>query len=244
MESGGRHFTWFLRLAVLTFVCTQKRANGDCPADGRTWVSFGQNCYYFMHGDEDIFKSYTIAKAREICKNYALLTVRSAEENNFIVEYSLKVWEGNINVWLGMYYNSDGDEFKWNDESPLTFKNWEEGDTGDVDVPPMDTCVALHVASGKWENVSCSEKPENGVVCQTAQQAAEQPKKNGSPVLSALVILSVIVILGISAVVWFLQQRNSSGASLLPSFEYHPPFRAPSADQTCLVEAEEIGETS
>lgn len=70
------------------------------------------------------------------------------------------------------------------------------------------------------------------------------PCLDGSPLLSALVILSVIVILGVSAVVWFFHQRNNSGSPLLPSFEYHPPFRAPSADQTCLVEAEELEETS
>ncbi|KAL7865559.1 hypothetical protein SRHO_G00108060 [Serrasalmus rhombeus] len=241
MEAVGWHFTLSLIVAVLTFLCTHGQANGDCPADGRTWVSFGQNCYHFLHGEEDVFKRYTIEKAKEMCKGFALLTVLSAEENDFIVDYSLKVWKGNIDVWLGMYFDSDDDEFKWNDESPLTFKNWEEG--GVEEMPRIDTCVALHVASGKWENVSCSEQPENGVVCETAQKA-EKIKTNGSPVLSALVILSVIVILGISAVVWFLQQRHSSGSSLLASFEYHPPFRAPSADQTCLVEAEEIDETS
>lgn len=70
------------------------------------------------------------------------------------------------------------------------------------------------------------------------------PCSDGSPLLSALVILSVIAILGVSAVVWFFHQRSNSGTALLPSFEYHPPFRAPSADQTCLVEAEELEETS
>ncbi|XP_036423620.1 CD302 antigen isoform X2 [Colossoma macropomum] len=169
MESGKWRFTSSLILAVLTFLCTHGQVNGDCPADGRTWVPFGQNCYHFLHGEEDVFKRYTMEKAKEICRDFALLTVLSAEENDFIADYSLKVWEGNIDVWLGMYYDSDDDEFKWNDESPLTFKNWEEG--GAEDMPLIDTCVALHVASRKWENVSCSEQPENGVVCKTAQKA-------------------------------------------------------------------------
>lgn len=63
-----------------------------------------------------------------------------------------------------------------------------------------------------------------------------------SPLLTALVIISVILILVISAVVWFLQQRNNPGSSILNLIEYHPPFGSPSADQTCLVEAEEIEE--
>ncbi|XP_066542884.1 CD302 antigen [Hoplias malabaricus] len=245
MESTEWHLTSFVNLAVLTFLflCSQGQVNGDCPADGRTWVPFGQSCYYFVHGNEDRFKSYTIEKAKEMCKDYGLLTVRSAEENSFIVENSLQVWKGgNNNMWLGMYYNSDDDEFKWNDESHVTFKNWEEGDAEDPEMPLIDTCVILHAASGKWENVSCSEQPQHGVVCETPQIRLQ--RKNASPLLSALVVISVIMILGISAAVWFLQQRKGSGSTLFPSFEYHPPFRAPSADQTCLVEAEEIDETS
>ncbi|XP_072541833.1 CD302 antigen [Salminus brasiliensis] len=241
MESSGWHLASLLCVAILTFLChsTQGQANGDCPADGRTWVAFGNNCYCFVHGEEDIPKRYTIEKAKDMCKDFGLLTVHSAEENKFIVDYSPNVWKGSVNVWLGMYYSIDDNQFKWKDESPLTFKNWEEGGMEDLEVPPVDTCVTLHVASGMWESVSCTEQQENGVVCETPQKAAPV-KKNGSPVLSALVILSVILILGISAFVWFLQQRSNSGSFLLPSFEYHPPFKAPSADQTCLVEAEEI----
>ncbi|KAG9271513.1 CD302 antigen [Astyanax mexicanus] len=247
MESRGWHLA-FLCVGILTFLsrCTQGQATGDCPADGRTWVPFGKSCYHFVHGEEDIPKSYTIERAKEICSGFStsLLTVRSAEENSFIADYSSKVWKGSINIWLGMYYDSDVDAFKWNDNSPLTFNKWEEGDEEDPEQPLIDTCVILHVASEMWENVSCSENPENGVVCETLQKTVVPVNKNGSPVLSALVIVSVILILGISAFVWFIQQRSNSGSTLLPSFEYHPPFGAPSADQTCLVEAEEIEETS
>lgn len=35
-----------------------------------------------------------------------LLTVQSAEENEFVMSYSPEVWKGNVNVWLGMYYDS------------------------------------------------------------------------------------------------------------------------------------------
>lgn len=38
----------------------------------------------------------------------ALLMVRSAEVNNFIVQYSPKVWKDRVNIWLGLYYDSDG----------------------------------------------------------------------------------------------------------------------------------------
>lgn len=36
-----------------------------------------------------------------------LLSIQSAEENDFVVKYSPKVWKGNVNVWLGMYYDTN-----------------------------------------------------------------------------------------------------------------------------------------
>lgn len=36
-----------------------------------------------------------------------LLTIQSAEENEFVMSYSPEVWKGNVNVWLGMYYDTD-----------------------------------------------------------------------------------------------------------------------------------------
>ena len=35
-----------------------------------------------------------------------LLTVQSAEENDFVVNYSPEVWKGIVNMWLGMYYDT------------------------------------------------------------------------------------------------------------------------------------------
>ncbi|KAK2849952.1 hypothetical protein Q7C36_008735 [Tachysurus vachellii] len=244
MESRVSDIFWFLSLLVILLRhCVHSQANGDCPADGRTWVPFGQSCYHFVHGEEDVAKRYTIEEAKVMCRGFALLTVPSSSVNDFVVQYSPEVWKNNVNVWLGLYYDTDDDQFKWNDESVVSFKNWVEGGSADWDIPLMDKCVVLYSNTGKWQNVSCTEGHENGVVCEAAQKTNVIGKKNASPLLSALVILSVIAILGVSAVVWFFHQRSSSGAALLPSFEYHPPFRSPSADQTCLVEAEELQET-
>ncbi|XP_056098682.1 CD302 antigen [Rhinichthys klamathensis goyatoka] len=244
MESSFRHFTVFCSvLLVLTcrFARGEDTTGGDCPADGRTWLPFGLNCYHFIHGDEDVAKSYTFGDAKDKCGRYDLLTVKSAEENDFIVNYSPFVWKGKMNVWLGMYYDSDDDVFKWHDDdSVLRYNNWEDGGSEDTDLSLMDTCVALHSNTGKWENISCTEEPENGVVCQT-KAVWISPSKT-SPLLSALVIISVVLILVVSAVIWFLHQRNNPDSSILNLIEYHPPFRSPSSDQTCLVEAEEIEE--
>ncbi|CAN9497804.1 unnamed protein product [Ophioblennius macclurei] len=212
---------------------------GDCPADGRTWVPFGDRCYHFVHGKEDLIKSYTFERAKTLCQSFELLTVQSAEENDFVIQYCPNVWKGNVNVWLGMYYDTNGGDMRWLGEDPVKFVNWEDdGNLSPSDLVPVDTCVALHSSTGRWENVSCMEEVENGVICETAQEAeAAKPKPNA--LLSALVILSVVAIMGISAVIWFVHQKQNTGFTVLSAFEYHPPFRVLDADQSCLVEAEE-----
>ncbi|XP_051998043.1 CD302 antigen isoform X2 [Xyrauchen texanus] len=130
-----------------------------------TWVQFGSRCYHFVHGEEDTAKSYSLQDAKEMCKEYDLLTVESAEENEDIIKYSPFVWKGKINIWLGMNYDSDDDVFKWHDDSRLSYNNWEY--SGSDDLSLMDTCVALNTSTGKWKNISCTDGTENGVVCKT-----------------------------------------------------------------------------
>ncbi|XP_059199449.1 CD302 antigen isoform X2 [Centropristis striata] len=222
--------------AFVLCVQLQLSLTGDCPADGRMWVPFENRCYHFVHGEEDKIKSYTFERAKTLCQGFELLTVESTEENSFVVKYSPEVWKGNVNVWLGMYYDTNSDNMRWFNEKPVGFSNWEDAPLP-PDLVPLDICVALHTSTGKWENVSCLQKAENGVVCETNQTEEAKPKP--SALLSALVILSVVAIMGVSAVIWFLHQKHNLGSSILTAFEYHPPFRVLDTDRSCLVEAEE-----
>uniref|UniRef100_A0A3Q2Z326 CD302 molecule n=1 Tax=Hippocampus comes TaxID=109280 RepID=A0A3Q2Z326_HIPCM len=205
--------------------------SADCPSDGRTWVPFKDRCYHFVHGEEDKLKVYNFESAKSLCPHSELLSIQSAEENDFVVKYSPEVWKGEVNVWLGMYYDTNSEGMMWFDEEPVKFTNWEPG-SSPSDFVPMETCVAVHSDTGKWERVSCLDDLENGVVCETAQKS--------SGLLSGLVILCIIAIVAVSVVLWFLHQRQHPGSSVVTGFEYHPPFRAPDGDRSCLVEAEEL----
>ena len=57
--------------------------------------------------------------------------------------------------------------------------------------------------------------------------------------LTLLVVLSVVVVMTISTIIWFLQQRRRPGAALFTPFEYHPTVGGPHHDRSGLVEAEE-----
>ncbi|KAF7668821.1 hypothetical protein LDENG_00285780 [Lucifuga dentata] len=217
---------------------SQLGLTGDCPADGRTWVPFGQRCYHFVHGEEDKVKSYTFERAKTFCHGFELLSIQSAEENDFVIKYSPAVWKGNVNVWLGMYYDINSEDMRWFGEDVVRYRNWDDS-SSTSELLPIDTCAALHSSTGKWENVSCVEDVENGVVCETAQTAVGEGKQKASAMLSALVILSVVAVMGISAVIWFVHQKHNLGSTIFTAFEYHPPFRSLRPDQSCLVEAEE-----
>ncbi|XP_035460716.1 CD302 antigen [Scophthalmus maximus] len=240
MESPRRSHHFGSVLCCVFALCLHLEfcSTGDCPADGRTWVPFQDQCYHFVHGEEDKIKSYTFERAKTLCRGFELLTVQSAAENHFVIIYSPEVWRGKVNVWLGMYYDTDSEDMRWfGDESPVGFTNWEDS-SSPSDMVPLDTCVALHSNTGRWENVSCLDEVENGVICETAQKE-EEGKQRPNALLSALVILSVVAIMGISAVIWFLHQKNNLGSTIFTAFEYHPPFRVLDTDQSCLVEAEE-----
>ncbi|XP_016128309.1 CD302 antigen-like [Sinocyclocheilus grahami] len=122
MDSSSRHLTLFY-IVFLTLTChvALGEDTADCPADGRTWLPFSLNCYHFVHGEEDVAKSYSIQDAKDMCRGYDLLTVKSAEENDFIVKYSPSVWKGKMSVWVGMYYDSDG-KFDFNPKTCLRLK--------------------------------------------------------------------------------------------------------------------------
>lgn len=239
MESVRRNHCSLTLIYGVLVLCVQLQLGltGDCPADGRTWVPFEDGCYHFVHGEEDKIKSYTFDRAKTLCQGFELLTIQSAKENDFVVNYSPEVWKNNVNVWLGMYYDTDNDTMRWFGEQPLRFTNWMARPPP-PDLVPMDTCVTLHSETGKWENVSCLEQAENGVVCETNQKP-EEVKPKSSALLSALVILSVVAIMGVSAAIWFLHQKHNLGSTIFTAFEYHPPFRVLDTDRSCLVEAEE-----
>ncbi|KAJ8350212.1 hypothetical protein SKAU_G00253420 [Synaphobranchus kaupii] len=236
MESKKWHRFPFLCQIVAFTLYYERCYAGDCPADGRTWVPFEQSCYHFVHGEENIAQSYTYQSAKEICRGYGLLRAKSAEVNNFIVQYSPEVWKGNINMWLDMNFNPDNNSLMWNDNTGLTFVNWDRT-FSTTEFASMDICAALHSSTGMWEQVSCLDDIENGVVCETAQKSEKQ-NSNNSPLLTALVVLSVLIIVGVSAVLWFLHQRHDF-STIFTSFEYHPPFRSPTADEATLVDSEE-----
>ncbi|XP_078259962.1 lymphocyte antigen 75 isoform X1 [Rhinoraja longicauda] len=101
-----------------------------CPhkIQGALWIPFRNNCYTFQaHLEKPSF--FQESSFHAMCKNLdphsKTLTIRSEEENNFIIE-QLKIqsylykW-----VWLNVIYN--GTSMMWYDGSYVHFSKWRSG---------------------------------------------------------------------------------------------------------------------
>lgn len=59
-----------IRCHIFPLPCFVPWFSSDCPADRRTWVSFKDKCYHFVHGEEDKIKSYTFESAKTLCRGF------------------------------------------------------------------------------------------------------------------------------------------------------------------------------
>jgi protein tyrosine phosphatase len=94
-------------------------------------------------------------EAEQICESYnaTLISIHSAEENEFIRSYVLKQSLYSTNVWIGLKRNISGShEFVWVDKSPLDYVNWS---INKPDVNQVKTFIGVQVhKNGEWSDFS------------------------------------------------------------------------------------------
>ncbi|CAL8350875.1 unnamed protein product [Merluccius merluccius] len=176
--------------------------SNNCPLTGatHTWVEFQDHCYAF---DMTLFNStvYNMHDALDLCVKLGghLLTLTSAEENEFV---ALQVSEDPLitsRVWLGLDLDKQGMPSTWVDDSPLVFLNW--GTSSSLAVKASDTCAVLDVRDRRWRHVSCSDS-RSRVVCKTTTRS------KGSPV--ALVLLLVVLLALVGVMVFLVYKKKRS----------------------------------
>ncbi|XP_046721081.1 C-type mannose receptor 2-like [Silurus meridionalis] len=89
------------------------------------------------------------------CRRYYrdLATVTTTEENQRLV-YTGK---NDYSAWIGLY-RSDANSltWKWSDEEPISFLNWESGWPLPGSVTPVKNCAVVY--NGVWYNDPCDSK--------------------------------------------------------------------------------------
>uniref|UniRef100_A0AAY4BW24 Phospholipase A2 receptor 1 n=1 Tax=Denticeps clupeoides TaxID=299321 RepID=A0AAY4BW24_9TELE len=127
------------------------------------WVKFSGSCYSF----ESVLRRLSLEEAREHCRHRAnssdVLTIRSEEENRFVMEQLGSYGLPHQIVWLGISYDTDN-ALTWLDGSPLDFSNWHFK-APDPKVLTVGTCVSARVSDGVWNLADCNNKL--GFICKT-----------------------------------------------------------------------------
>ncbi|ELW47108.1 Lymphocyte antigen 75 [Tupaia chinensis] len=162
-----------------------------------------------------------------------MISIHNEEENAFLLDTLKKRWKGPDDILLGMFYDTDNANFKWFDNSNMTFDKWTDQED-DEDL--VDTCAFLHIKTGEWKKGNCEVSSVEGTLCKTAIPYEKKYLSDNHILIAALVIASMVILTVLGAIIWFLYKRNSeSGFATVFSTAPQSPYD----DDCVLVVAEE-----
>lgn len=115
-------------------------ADGDAQVEGPDET----RCYFFV----DARRSW--GEAAGICNETGarLATISSAEENDLVAELA-----SGSDVWLGAHDADTESVFRWIDDEPFEFTNFDDGEPND---DGGEDCLLL-LGSGRWDDRDCGD---------------------------------------------------------------------------------------
>ncbi|XP_054685920.1 secretory phospholipase A2 receptor [Grus americana] len=114
--------------------------------------SYYQGAEYLFHVSPTDWETYEF-----VCGwlRSGMATINSSGEQAFIQNKIKKLSNSDVHWWIGLHAENLSDEFRWRDESPVTFQNWNEGRERDLQKPGK-RCGFISSQTGLWGDENCT----------------------------------------------------------------------------------------
>jgi hypothetical protein len=129
-----------------------KKARLTCAGESRR--VFVGSVEYCAHLDPLPF-----GEAQEVCRRSGghLAVIKSAEENDALRKAFGSPLGAVGAVWIGLSDEAEEGSFTWTSGEPMRFTQWNGGEPNDVG-PSGEDCGTWLAASGRWNDVPCTER--------------------------------------------------------------------------------------
>ncbi|XP_019492375.1 PREDICTED: lymphocyte antigen 75 isoform X1 [Hipposideros armiger] len=180
-----------------------------CPAakgNESQWIQYKGNCYTANQA----LRSFSEAKrfCSEADHSAIIVTIEDEDENEFVSRLMREHNNITTRVWLGLSQQVADQTWNWLDGSKVTFAKWANKRKRDG-----GRCSILLASNETWIQVECS-RGYGRVICKVPLG----PDYRGVAITFA--VLSVLAL--ISALIWFLVQRNRLHFAGFSSVRYEP----------------------